>query len=288
VPVNVQAGGQPGLAGGGGAQLVNSATLWMSAGGSFRWVAGNTSAAAGCIGAAPSDRTLITYNDPCAEISNSGGTLAYGGFYAGGADHVVNGQAFATASTGFLVFNDSAAAQPFVTNAGCFQDITTHELGHSIGFGHSSVAGTIMFPTVSFASCSSGAHGLHADDVAVFRFVYPGGGAPPSPTTVPGAPTNLTAAVSAGRTVTLNWGASPALTGAPAEAAVSLPSAATSYFVEAGSASGLSNLAAFSTGSTATSFSAGGVPAGTYYVRVKGQNNAGRGPASNQVTVIVP
>jgi hypothetical protein len=90
----------------------------------------------------------------------------------------------------------------------------------------------------------------------------------------PAAPRNLTFSRS-GRTVTLNW--SPPL-GAVAP---------TSYVVEAGSASGLSNLAVIPTGSTSTTLS-GLAPPGTYYVRVKALNGAGAGPASNQVVIVVP
>jgi len=86
-------------------------------------------------------------------------------------------------------------------------------------------------------------------------------------------PTGLTAS-SSGATVTLNWSAPSSGT----------PSA---YVIEAGSAPTLANLANFSTGSTATTFSAGGVGAGTYYVRVKATNSSGTSGASNEATLVV-
>lgn len=70
------------------------------------------------------------------------------------------------------------------------------------------------------------------------------------------APTDL-AATASGSTVTLMWTA-PATGVTP-----------TSYTLEAGSAAGLADLANFSTGTTATSFSTTGVYPGTYYVRVR-------------------
>ena len=91
---------------------------------------------------------------------------------------------------------------------------------------------------------------------------------------LPGAPTGLAYFVS-GSTVTLFWSAPTSGGGA------------TGYVIEAGSSSGGVDLARFGTGSTATSFTATGVPTGTYFVRVRAMNGAGQGPPSNEVVVIV-
>jgi hypothetical protein len=90
---------------------------------------------------------------------------------------------------------------------------------------------------------------------------------------VPGAPGMLAAAVT-GRTISLSWNA-PTTGGAGIE-----------YVVEAGSAAGASNIGAFSTGVT-PSFTAQNVPAGVYFVRVRARSEAGVGPASNEVTLVV-
>jgi len=60
-----------------------------------------------------------------------------------------------------------------------------------------------------------------------------------------------------------------------------------SYVIEAGSLPGAANLANFSTGTPATSFFASGIPAGTYYVRVRGTTIGGTGPASNEAVLVV-
>ena len=72
--------------------------------------------------------------------------------------------------------------------------------------------------------------------------------------------------------VTLTWGAA-----APVS----------SYVVEAGSATGLANLAQFDTGTTATSLTVN-APGGVYFVRVRARNGVSTGPPSNEVVVTVP
>jgi predicted phage tail protein len=69
--------------------------------------------------------------------------------------------------------------------------------------------------------------------------------------------------------------------------APSSPDRATSYVIEAGSSSGATNLAAFDTGSSATTLTVTDVPAGTYYVRVRASNSAGPSAPSNEVVLTV-
>ncbi|MCC7124390.1 MAG: hypothetical protein IT178_06050 [Acidobacteria bacterium] len=90
---------------------------------------------------------------------------------------------------------------------------------------------------------------------------------------VPGPPQGLTANVGAGGVVTLNWTAP--VSGHPA----------TAFVVEAGSAPGLINLATLPVGSTPVTVTA---PPGVYFVRVRGLNANGPGPASNEVEIRVP
>jgi hypothetical protein len=93
-------------------------------------------------------------------------------------------------------------------------------------------------------------------------------------TGAPGPPTNLTAS-SSGSAVTLAW--SPPLTGG----------AVFSYTLEAGSRAGAADLANFNTASAATTFSAAGVGAGTYYLRVRAANALGTSAPSNEAVVTV-
>jgi hypothetical protein len=97
-----------------------------------------------------------------------------------------------------------------------------------------------------------------------------GGGTAPC-ASAPNAPGNLAASVN-GTAVTLSWTA-------PAAGC-----AATAFTLQAGSASGLSNLAATSTGGLATTFSASGLGTGTYFVRVLATNASGSSGPSNEAT----
>jgi hypothetical protein len=85
----------------------------------------------------------------------------------------------------------------------------------------------------------------------------------------PAAPGNLVRSGS-GSTVTLTWGAVAGATG---------------YVIEAGSASGLANLAQAATSVTSATATA---PAGTYYVRVRATNACGISAASPEIVVTVP
>ncbi len=91
---------------------------------------------------------------------------------------------------------------------------------------------------------------------------------------VPGEPTNLIATL-VGSAVTLTWNA-------PTTGGV-----VSNYIIEAGSSSGAANLASLDTGNTATSFSASGVGAGTYFVRVHASNAGGTSQPSNEVILAV-
>lgn len=93
-----------------------------------------------------------------------------------------------------------------------------------------------------------------------------------APCSAPGAPGNLTLTGNSAGTVSFSW---TAASGSP-----------TSYTVEAGSSSGLANLANSDLGLT-TTLTANGVSPGTYYVRVKAKNACGTSAASNELNFTV-
>jgi hypothetical protein len=174
--VEVQAGGQLGLPGGGVAEIQAAIAKWNAAGSSFRYTLGSASGPPRCASQQlGNSRVTISFSDPCGEISNSGGTLAIGGSYffpSGGG--TVNGQVFGRAFEGFVINNDSPAALNLLRQAGCFGDVQLHELGHVLGLDHSADRAAIMFPSID-SSCSGGAHNLSPDDIAGVQFIYPPG-----------------------------------------------------------------------------------------------------------------
>ena len=94
-----------------------------------------------------------------------------------------------------------------------------------------------------------------------------------TPNPKPGAPQTLNASFS-GRSVGITWGAP--LTGDPV----------TNYILEVGSAPGLANILVVPVGAT-TGFATAGVPDGTFWIRVRGSNAAGTGPASADLALVM-
>jgi Fibronectin type III domain len=92
----------------------------------------------------------------------------------------------------------------------------------------------------------------------------------------PTAPRNLTAVVN-GNTFTMTW--------APPANVLTAP--VTTYYVGAGTAGGISDLAFFPTGRTQTSFDTPALPDGTYWVRVHALSAGGLGPPTPDLRVAI-
>jgi hypothetical protein len=148
-------------------------------------------------------------------------------------------------ATGFLV---RAGSAPGVV------DIANLPVGNVTGLQATAPPGTYF---ISVAAQNAFGMSAPSNEIAVTVS---------SSCTIPGPPIGF-AVGSTGSTATMSW-APPTTGGTP-----------TSYLLEAGTAPGLANLASLPVGGL--SFAAT-VPSGTYYLRVKGQNACGVGPASNE------
>lgn len=135
----------------------------------------------------------LVFNDPSHELtdpSNCGGTLALGGYCSGPDTKVVHGTTFVRIMTGKLTFNNGFGSCALWTPCN-LAEVATHELGHTIGLGHSTDANATMNAYAHFdGRCAQ----IEADDIAGVSFIYPGGLTPfptatatqaPSPTPTP-------------------------------------------------------------------------------------------------------
>jgi hypothetical protein len=92
---------------------------------------------------------VVLFNDPYEEISdptNCTGVLAIGGYWrTGSANSWVHGLPFYGILQSYVIFNDGFEC--VLGTADDLAEIATHELGHAIGFGHSTVQDAIMRST---------------------------------------------------------------------------------------------------------------------------------------------
>ena len=136
----------------------------------------------------------VVWDDPGNDIAgsyncSSGGVLAIGGTYASSNTGVVDGRVFHRAIEGFVITQDNAACA-FNGRGGLDgAEILGHEIGHTLGFGHSCegatcVAGSVVDDALmrSYVHRDGRGASLRIDDRAVAAIVYPApsAGAPPS------------------------------------------------------------------------------------------------------------
>jgi len=132
----------------------------------------------------------IMFNDPFNEVtdpSSCSGVLAVGGFCSSSETKTVNGTSFRRIRVGKITFNNGWSGC-LGWNRCNLSEVATHELGHTIGFGHSPDTNATMYAAAHFdGRCAS----LRPDDLAGVNFVYPNVGTPaPTPTATPVPPTS--------------------------------------------------------------------------------------------------
>jgi hypothetical protein len=130
-------------------------------------------------------KSQIVFGDPFGEMAkphHCSGVLALGGYCTAGRaapTHEVNGVEFRRITEGNITFNRGFGGCSFWTSEN-LAEIVTHELGHSIGIGHSSeteeeTSAVLKDATMYFRAHFDGRGArLRSDDIAAVRAVYPG------------------------------------------------------------------------------------------------------------------
>ncbi|HEY3186079.1 MAG TPA: matrixin family metalloprotease, partial [Solirubrobacteraceae bacterium] len=125
----------------------------------------------------------IVFGDPYDEMPSPvgcSGILALGGYCFSSQTTAVSGQTFYRITEGNITFNRGFGACSF-WNTTNLAEVATHELGHTIGIGHSSEDDAAP-PDLKDATMYYRAHfdgrgaSVKADDIAALRFIYPGPG----------------------------------------------------------------------------------------------------------------
>jgi hypothetical protein len=158
-----------------------------------------------------------------------------------------------------LSWMGSAGATSYILQVGTFSG-GSNAFNQSVG-GATTVSGTAPPGTYFWRVRAQNSAGTSAPS-AETSFTIAG-------LSVPGVPGALQVVVNGGN-ISISWGAA---------------SGATSHRLEAGTGPGLTNIAAIPI--AGTSFSVGGVPPGTYYVRVRGVGPGGVGPPTADAVITV-
>jgi hypothetical protein len=129
--------GQTGLADGGTAAVQQGVAAWTNDPDSvMRYGYGGTRARSiTCSANFDVDQGAVVFNDPCndiADLAGCNGTLAFGGSFYGLDSAPYDGLSWHSLTTPFVVVNNGAEC----IGATGFKEALTHELGHTLGFGH--------------------------------------------------------------------------------------------------------------------------------------------------------
>lgn len=132
--------GQAGISDGGQSAVTDGIDAWAGDGSAaVRYDFGGSRASTHDCGdgsAIESGDTNVIYNDPCDEIgalNSCSGTLAQGGiFYSSSSTGTYGGEDWHDVSSPFVLVNDGTEC----VGETAFKEMLTHELGHTLAFGH--------------------------------------------------------------------------------------------------------------------------------------------------------
>ncbi|MBK5257963.1 MAG: PKD domain-containing protein [Thermoanaerobaculia bacterium] len=225
----------------------------------------------------------VLFSDPLSEIAGTwdrttGGVVGRGGFngvtsgggwtspFAADAAHPQKIYSAYNIVEGSLTIQDGVSAANGIS-ATRLAEIIAHEFGHTLGFGHSADSSALMYYQITGLGPS-----LRSDDQLAARWLYPSGSSTPPPsTTLPTAPSGLSASPS-GTSVTLRW----------TDNASNETGQSVYYASGSGAFLKIGNVGANDTGATLTGFTAG-----TYRFQITAYNSAGESAASNAANATV-
>ncbi len=262
--------GQSGMAGGGFAELRRALAAWTDD--------PDSDVRLTYTGQEVGGDAHVSWDDPDDEIAGSfsgGGTLAIGGPWFDCKAKSWNGGTFRPAVRGFIVTQDGAGSW-FAGNGGKDgEEVFAHEVGHSLGLGHSTVAQALMR---AYAYGDGRGARLSDDERAALAALYGTAGAGPEgggdPQAPPAAPDRLAGRATAPTEVRLSWrDRSSGEDGFALEVA-----AGDGAFRELGGAP------AGATGATVTSLESGT----SYRFRVRARNGYGASAPTDPVAVATP
>lgn len=224
----------------------------------------------------------VVFNDPLGEITGSwdkskGGVVGQGGFngvatggtftatFAADSAHPAGAIQAYEITEGNLTIQDNVSPANGISS-GTLAEIIAHELGHTLGFGHSASTNALMYFSVTGLGAS-----LRDDDKIAARWLYPNGTSTPPNEQAPAAPSNLIANATSNY-ADLSW-----KDNATNESGQSIYLA-----VGGGAFSKVADL-----GANVTSVRINALASGTYRVYVIASNGAGNSPQSNTATFTI-